>query len=182
MQKKAIDGRYQLEKLKTNDFEHVWTIMEESFPIDERRTCEGQKKVLDNIHYQLYGCKIANNVAAFFAVWKFVDFAFVEHFAVDPNYRNGGIGAKLLQELLHSLNVPVVLEVEPPNTEMSQRRIKFYERNGFALNSYTDYIQPALSEKGSEIPLMIMTYPKEVSREQYEHIRDMLYHEVYHVY
>lgn len=107
--------------------------------------------------------------------------AFVEHFAVDEHYRNGGIGAKLLQELLEILAVPTVLEVEPPEAELPQRRIKFYERNGFVLNPYDDYVQPALSDVGKELPLMIMTYPKGVSREQYEQIRDTLYREVYHV-
>ncbi len=176
-----MSGRYQLEKLGKKDFEQVWHIMESSFPVDERRTYRGQQAILDNMHYQLYGCIENLSVVAFFAVWKFESFAFVEHFAVDERFRNGGIGADLLRELLQILDVPVVLEVELPKTELQQRRIRFYERNGFVLNSYDDYVQPALSDEGRELPLMIMTYPKGVSREQYEQIRNTLYREVYHV-
>lgn len=176
-----MSDRYQLKKLEREDFEQVWNIMEHSFPLDERRTYRGQKEILEDSHYKLYGCKENRTVIAFFAVWKFENMAFVEHFAVDEHYRNGGIGAKLLQELLEILAVPTVLEVEPPEAELPQRRIKFYERNGFVLNPYDDYVQPALSDVGKELPLMIMTYPKGVSREQYEQIRDTLYREVYHV-
>lgn len=155
--------------------------MENSFPSDERRTRKGQEKMLDDPHYQLYGCRRDAAVVAFFAVWRFRDFAFVEHFAVEEGCRNGGIGAELLQELLEMLAVPTVLEVEFPETELPQRRIRFYERNGFVLNPYDDYVQPALSDAGKELPLMIMSYPAGVSREQYEQIRDTLYREVYHV-
>lgn len=176
-----MSNLYQLQRFGKKDFAEIWNIMENSFPIDERRTRKGQEAVLDNPYYQLYGCRKDAAVVAFFAVWKFQDFAFVEHFAVEEHCRNGGIGAKLLQELLEILAVPTVLEVEPPEAELPQRRIRFYERNGFVLNPYEDYVQPALSDAGKELPLMIMTYPKGASRAQYEQIRDTLYREVYHV-
>lgn len=171
---------YQLQRLGKEDFLEIWNIMENSFPSDERRTRGGQEEILDNPHYHLYGYRKDAKIVAFFAVWKFKDFAFVEHFAVEERCRNGGIGAKLLQELLEMLAMPTVLEVELPKTKLAQRRIRFYERNGFVLNPYEDYVQPALSVGSKELPLMIMTYPKDVPRVQYEEIRDTLYREVYH--
>ena len=101
-------------------------------------------------------------LAAFFAVWELENLAFIEHFAVDARCRNGGLGAGLLQELLQGLGVQTVLEVEPPDHEMAVRRIHFYERNGFVLNPYEDYVQPALSEEAKDLPLRIMTYPSGV--------------------
>ena len=62
---------------------------------------------------------------------------------------------------------------------MAVRRIHFYERNGFVLNPYEDYVQPALSEEAKDLPLRIMTYPSGVSREGYEGIRQQLYRKVY---
>lgn len=176
-----MDKQYRLEKLEKTDFAQIWEIMEKSFPIDERRSREGQRAVLEDGHYQLYGCRSEEKIIAFFAVWEFPELAFVEHFAVDYRFRNGGIGAGLLQDLLKLLQVAVVLEVEPPKSELPQRRIRFYERNGFVLNPYEDYVQPALSEEGEELPLMIMTYPRGVSEREYEQIKDTLYREVYHV-
>ncbi len=169
----------RLRRLGEKDFAEVWSIMEQSFPLDERRTMEGQRALLKNPCYRLYGYRRDGMLAAFFAVWELENLAFIEHFAVDGRCRNGGLGAGLLQELLQGLGVQTVLEVEPPDYEMAVRRIHFYERNGFVLNPYEDYVQPALSEEAKDLPLRIMTYPSGVSREGYEGIRQQLYRKVY---
>ena len=36
------------------------------------------------------------------------------------------------------------------------------------LNPYEDYVQPALSAEGEELPLLLMTYPSAVTRAEYE--------------
>ena len=169
-----------LEKLDKKDFLQVWQIMENSFPPEEHRTRVGQEDLLENSYYQLYGYKNKNVVAAFFAVWQFEEFAFVEHFAVAENYRNGGIGAQLLKELLVFLDMPIVLEVELPEEELPQRRIRFYERNGFVLNGY-DYVQPPMQAERKAIPLRIMSYPGILEESQFKNVRETLYREVYHV-
>lgn len=170
----------QLEKLTEQDFPQVWNIMEHSFPPEERRTRMGQENLLDNPYYQLYGYKKEGIVAAFFAVWQFEKLLFVEHFAVSEAYRNSGIGAELLQQLLKMMHMPTVLEVELPEGELPRRRIGFYERNGFVWNDY-DYMQPSMQEGKSEIPLRIMSYPKALNQNLFETVRDTLYREVYHV-
>lgn len=168
----------QLELLSKNEFEEVFKIMEESFPIDERREKSGQEKILSDSYYRLYGYKRETHIAAFFAVWEFPEFSFIEHFAVEKSSRNLGIGAKLLQELLGMIKKPVVLEVELPVEELAERRIGFYKRNGFQLNDY-EYEQPAMSEKGKAIPLKIMSYPDTLSEKAFEGVRDQLYISVY---
>lgn len=170
----------RLERLERQDFSQVWNIMEHSFPPEERRTRTGQEGLLDNPHYQFYGYKKEGIVTAFFAVWQFDEFLFVEHFAVSEDYRNSGIGAELLQQLLQMMHLPTVLEVELPEGELPCRRIRFYERNGFVLNDY-DYIQPSMQEGKPEIPLRIMSYPNGLAQKQFEAARDTLYREVYHV-
>ena len=77
-----------LETLGMEDFEEVFRIMEQSFPIDERRNREGQQKLLSEEKYKLLGVKNDGNLIAFFAVWDFTDFVFIEHFAVDECARN----------------------------------------------------------------------------------------------
>lgn len=168
----------QLQKLTKDDFSQVWNIMESSFPPEERRTRAGQESLLENSYYQLYGYKKEGETVAFFAVWRFAEFLYVEHFAVAESERNGGIGAGLLQELLKLHGMPTVLEVEPPEGELPHRRIRFYERNGFVMNDY-DYVQPPLQEGKSEIPLRIMSYPKRLEPERFETIRTTLYREVF---
>ena len=104
------------------DFDKVYRIMEESFPIDERRTYEEQKALLNNKLYSIYILSdIENdNIKAFIAIWQFDDFAFVEHFAVSSSYRNGGIGALILQEVQKLLSCMICLEVELPEEEMAK--------------------------------------------------------------
>lgn len=88
-----------LETLTERDFDSVWEIMEESFPRDERRSREAQRKILDVSWYHLYGYRAHGELMAFLAVWEFDTFLFVEHFAVRKSCRNGGLGAVLLTQL-----------------------------------------------------------------------------------
>ena len=169
---------FKLEKLVENDFPFVWKIMEESFPIDERRTMENQKKLLSEKSYELLGCKEEGKLLSFFALWQFEDFLFIEHFAVDKKVRNGGLGAVMLSNLQKMNDKKIILEVEPPADELTKRRVAFYERNGFYLNDYF-YMQPAMAENTKPIPLKIMSYPKELSQKEFETVREELYRSVY---
>ena len=171
-----------LETLQVKDFDKVYSIMEESFPIDERRTYEEQKELLNNKLYSIYILSdIENdNIKAFIAIWQFDDFAFIEHFAVSSSYRNGGIGAFILQEVKKLLSCMICLEVELPEEEMAKRRIGFYERNGFYYNEY-EYMQPAISKDRNEIPLRIMTTGGKVTEDRFNEMKDILYQYVYGV-
>ena len=118
------------------------------------------------------------NLLGFAAVWEWENFAFIEHIAVNPDYRNGGLGGKLLDQVVALLEKPVCLEVEPPDGGMASRRIGFYQRHDFFLNPYP-YTQPAISEGRSPIPLLIMTHGREISEGEFLTIRNRLYRQVY---
>ena len=161
-------------------FDRVYHIMEESFPEDERRTHAGQRALLDEPAYRIYVQPAPDSGApmAFLAVWDLGRFAYIEHFAVDPAHRCGGVGSRLLRELIAQLGKPVCLEVEPPETELAVRRIGFYQRCGFFLNEYP-YLQPALAPGRRTLPLLVMTSGGALSRPQFEQLRDTLYQRVY---
>jgi len=169
-----------IEKLLECDFDKMFDIMEASFPFDEYRTHDEQKALLDNPFYQVFVLKDSynNSVKAFVAVWEFEDFTFIEHFAVDPQYRNTGIGAKILIKLFDLFGTTICLEVEPPEDELTSRRIGFYQRNGFFLNHYP-YMQPSISKGKNTIPLLIMTSGKPASEEEFESYKKVIYKEVY---
>ena len=166
------------ERLTEQDFAQVWRLMEESFPIDERRTREGQRQLLLNPYYRLYGIRREGGMRAFAAVWKLPELMFVEHLAVDPLLRNAGTGAALLEWVCGLREKPVVLEVEPPADTLTARRIGFYKRNGFSLNAYY-YVQPALSEAGGEIPLLLISRPGRLAGSEFLQVRGTLYRHVY---
>ena len=169
-----------IQKLQREDYEQVYQILEASFPITERRPYEKQVELLEEPLYQIYVLKDEkeNLVQGFMAVWEFETYTFLEHFAVNPAYRNSGFGSVMIKELLELSVNPVFLEVELPDTEMAVRRIGFYERNGLFYNAYP-YMQPALTEGCEPIPLRIMTSGNAVEEEQFHEIAELVYREVY---
>lgn len=162
-------------------FNEIFAIMEASFPVSEIRTFGGQRALLADPHYHLFTEQDAEGrVLAFVAAWEFPELRFVEHIAVNPEVRSGGIGGRLMNAYLERSDTAVLLEVEPPEGKLAQRRIGFYERLGFHLNPFS-YVQPPLREGQEDLPLRIMTYPRPVTEQEFRHFRDILYKEVYQV-
>lgn len=170
-----------IEKMRNNDFDKVFSIMQDSFPLDEYRTYDEQKALLNNPKYSIYVLpdKENDSIKAFITVYQFDDFTYVEHFAVNSMYRNEGLGSLILHELRELLSCQICLEVELPQTELAKRRIGFYRRNGYFTNDYP-YIQPPISEGRKSLPLIIMTSKRQVSQAEFEKIKSVLYKDVYH--
>ncbi len=168
------------QKLMLKDYDKVYQILEASFPVTERRPYEKQVALLEEPLYQIYVLKEdeSEQIQGFMAVWEFENYTFLEHFAVNPECRNGGFGSIMIQKLLELSENPVFLEVELPDTELAIRRIGFYERNGLFYNAYP-YMQPALTEGCEPIPLRIMTSGHAVEEEQFHEIAKLVYREVY---
>lgn len=145
-----------LKKMQIQNFDKVYSIMEEAFPIDERRTYEEQKALLSRGEYSIYILPNTDSdeIKAFITVYRFPEFAYVEHFAIDGKFRNQGLGSLILKELSDLLQCNICLEVELPETETAKRRIEFYKRNGFYLNEFA-YLQPPISIGKKAIPLLL---------------------------
>lgn len=182
-------SEYMLQSMQPCEFDQVFSIMERSFPADEYRNYEEQKQLLQEKAYEIYVVHQTDSktdsaeICAFLAVWQFADFTYIEHFASEPSVRGQGLGSRILQEVLARFRHPVCLEVEPPEPDaavipLANRRIAFYQRNGFCLNGYP-YIQPPVSKGKQALPLKIMTSGECVTRERFEDIRTQLYRSVY---
>ncbi len=169
----------ELRKIDVNEFDSVFNIMEQSFPEDEYRDYVEQRALFENPEYDIYVVDGGENeIKAFISVWDFDEFAYVEHFAVNPEYRNGGIGAEVLHRLHELMDKQLCLEVELPENELARRRIGFYSRNGFILNEY-HYIQPPMSVGKNPVPLFIMTSHESINEERFKYLRSVLYERVY---
>jgi GNAT superfamily N-acetyltransferase len=165
--------------MRQDEHDAVYRLMLESFPRDELRSCEDQRALWDEPRFCPYVVHGEGGEAiALMTVWELDDVVFLEHFAVSPALRGGGLGSRLLGELVERYTKPICLEVERPETDVARRRIGFYRRNGFYLNGY-DYEQPAYGADRERVPLLIMTTGGEVDRAGFERIRDGLYREVY---
>lgn len=179
--RKKERAKKMLYKMRESEFEKVYEIIREAFPVDEMRTYDEEKCLLDNPAFEILVWKDGENgaVKGFISVYRIEGFCFVEHFAVNAIYRNEGIGKTVLQELLKKES-KVCLEVEPPETEQARRRIEFYRRNGFYLNDYP-YIQPPISKGTKPVSLMIMTTGGAIDKAEFYRIKKALYKNVYRV-
>lgn len=67
------------------------------------------------------------------------------------------LGSKVLRAFCREAG-RVVLEIDPPEDEISIRRQGFYERNGFVTNPYL-YIHPSFRRPFQPHRLVLMSYP-----------------------
>lgn len=113
-----------------------------AFPPEERRPWADFAKSADNLTF----LKIIRNgsIAGMATIWRFDKMSYLEHFAIFPDMRCGGVGSEALRCLrMLEAPKPLVLEAERPEAgEMARRRIGFYLRNGFSILHGIDYIQP----------------------------------------
>lgn len=167
------------EKITEKDFDAVFPLLEEAFPVTELRTKEDQLVLLQNPLYRLWGVRGENgSFQAVFAFWEIEEFLYIEHFAVDQAYRNGGRGGKLLDSLLEEKGKPMVLEVELPEDDLTRRRIGFYERHGLVFNDYP-YMQPPMRKGQPAVPLRFMTKPAAIDEETYQRYKKLIHRIVY---
>lgn len=144
-------------QVKESEFDFIFSEMEKNFILEERRDYAPAKELLENDDYKLFHIVKDGQNVGFISVWSFENFIFIEHFVVYEKFRNCGLGAKALI-LAKEKWRKLVLEAELPQTEMSKRRIGFYQRNEFFKNS-GEYYQPSYRKGGDGVYLALMSYP-----------------------
>lgn len=135
--------------------------MHSAFPIDERRDDYLQRELADS-EPKFHSCAIlsgdSNDFVGLLSYWDFNSYIYIEHFAIDSEMRNCGLGGDVLSQFIKEIGLPVVLEVELPTDHLSSRRIDFYTRHGFSLWETIPYIQPPYRKGGEELPMHLMAY------------------------
>ena len=109
----------------------IQSIYERSFPKSERFDFDILKKCDREFNVHL-SCILQDDepVGMQFTVELPNDITYLMYFAVDKEYRNQSIGSKALQRLVSSKD-KVMLIIERPTDELTERRKNFYLRNGF---------------------------------------------------
>ena len=166
--------------MNEKDFDSFFNILDNSFPQNERRDYPSQKALLSVGKYRPFVFKENDEVLALMATWEFADFVYVEHLAVDNKLRGKGVGTELIKNYLNNCKKRVFLEVEPPNCEISKKRISFYEKLGFCFNDFY-YLQQPLNPGDLPFRLNIMSYPESISEREFEKYKKDIYKEVYGV-
>lgn len=171
-----------INKNNDNEFKQIYNIMCKSFPDCEFRSFDGQKKLLCYDYYNIAITKDSkNNIAGLIAHFTVDDFIYIDHFAMLPELRGKGIGRKFLNDFIFASKKDIVLEVEPPQDTLTEKRIAFYSSMGFNLNDY-EYYQPPLRKDTDKVPLMLMTTKHNLSDSHLDNIKNILYKDIYKYY
>ncbi|MGV3538310.1 MAG: GNAT family N-acetyltransferase [Rufibacter sp.] len=164
----------------TPEFSWAWQLYVEAFPAEERRDYAQQLTLLQEKKYAFSAVYHAGVLAGIVGSWNVGKFTYLEHFAVAPEGRGLGLGTEILRKFVESSALPIVLEVEPPLTEMSKRRIAFYEKAGFLTNTIA-YQQPPYGQGKPWVPLLLMSFPELLADDTFENVKEALYAEVYNL-
>lgn len=165
---------HSIHRIKTMDdphFQAAHHIYTTSFPVHEQRNTEDIPAALEleEFHYDVFLAPEDDSLLAILCYWMTDEFIYLEHFAVNPEKRNGGLG-KIILDTLKSKGkgkLPVILEIDPPEDEISIRRLGFYQRSGFASNEQFDYIHPPYDPSGFPYPLLVMSFPHKLEKPLY---------------
>lgn len=140
-----------------------------SFPPHEQRSIKNLIATLSHPDFRFTLFLNSDNLlVGMLNTWHTSGFTYVEHFAVSPNYRNGGIGQHLLNQLTTNNNRQIILEIDPLEDEISRRRFNFYKRNGFVSNEEYDYIHPPYKKGDFPYALLVMSYKNKLSAGEYK--------------
>ena len=166
----------RLDSSNATYFNEAMSLYEASFPKEERRDIEEQNRVLKNENYHFDLILDGDTFCGIAFYWELSELVFLEHFAVMPRMRCGGIGSRAL-ELLKKKNKTVMLEIEPPTDELKERRYGFYKRCGFVMNPYY-HIQAKYHVGDPDLELKILSYPKVLSEKVYKDFYEYMNKEI----
>lgn len=174
----------EIKRISTHNT-HLYAFMEslliESFPVEEYRELADMRKYTDDMPDFYNNIILDNSVpVGFVTYWLLGDFYYIEHFAISPEHRNGGYGAKLLAHLAQTLQKPIALEVEMPVEEMALRRINFYKRQGYVLWQ-KEYHQPPYRPGYDKLPMLVMVQGNLDAEKDFEKVKKAIHGKVYGV-
>ena len=135
-------------------FDASLALYETSFPPNERRTRDDHLRALQDADFVPLGAVEDGRLLADVFLWRTDGFVYLEHFAVQPELRSHGTGGKILEQLLDTQQL-FLLEIEPPESPLTCRRKRFYERHGLQAQPYA-HVQLPFQGGGPILPLVIM--------------------------
>ncbi|GAB2568318.1 GNAT family N-acetyltransferase [Spirosoma areae] len=156
----------------------VW--YETSFPASERRSFDQVIELLACPDTHLCALVAEDQPVGFIIYWHWSDTSvlFIEHLAVDPDLRGQRFGQQALRHVLALDFAHILLEAECPTDAISQRRIRFYERQGFSINPFP-YAQPPYRRGDPAIPMTLLSIPAIRQREEFDRFSELIQERIY---
>ncbi|WP_228438135.1 GNAT family N-acetyltransferase [Chryseobacterium sp. 6424] len=135
--------------------QQIFKSYSDTFPVDERRS-EAQFRALFQ-HPKVKVLSVLKDLdyIGYLIVWELTHFVFIEHFEIFSDFRSMKYGSEIIGDLFKQYS-HIVLEAEPADLDdTAQRRILFYERNGFKVIDQ-NYVQPCYEVGKQPLNLWLM--------------------------
>ncbi len=159
------------------EFGKLMQLYTEAFPLEERRDEEQLREMLvgePRMFFNAVSCD--GKLVGLFVYWNLGTFYYLEHLAVYAEMRNAKIGQQALDWMKENLDGLRILEVEPEETEIATRRIRYYERNGYVVYD-KEYQQPSYRPGGEGCPLWVMCNREDGKlSEKLEQLKEAVYY------
>lgn len=104
--------------------------------------------------------------------WKYGKYTYIERLAISPSLRGKNYGSKILGSFCKE-NKDTILEIDNPIDEISIKRLNFYLRIGFKLQDF-EHIHPPYRKEYDGHNLKIMSFNRDLSKEEYEKFNSFL--------
>ncbi len=147
------------------NFNQSFSLYLSAFPADERREETEHLNVLKKSDFHSDAIIDEGKFIGILMYWEAPDFIFLEHFATLPEVRGKGKG-KIALDKLKQKGKPVILEIENPIDEITERRYAFYRRNGFIMNDFR-HVQARYHLGDDDVELKLLSYPEKLSEKEY---------------
>ena len=173
----------KLQRINTSHehYPFVEELMQTAFPQQEHRNADLQREYTDNKpNFHTLIIQDDNHPIGLLTIWDLESFHYIEHFAIHEKFRNKGYGQKVIKLITNEIKGMIVLEAEEPSDDITNRRIKFYQRQGFILQN-VPYQQPPYRSEDNWFPMKLMSIHEKDFISQYENIKSAIYKEAYNL-
>ncbi len=158
---------YRITATSDKWYDEFYKIYKVSFPVFEQRNKEQQEYAFNHDNYFLDYTVDDDKFLSFIAYWDFNKYIYIEHLAVNPDYRGENIGSRVLREFIESKNKVILLEIDPLTTDIALKRFRFYERLGFQENIYPHF-HPPYDKHYPAHELIVLSYGHQIDKSLYE--------------
>ena len=160
-----------LRSRRDKGWDEAWELYENSFPACERWDAAGSDPAFDDPAFEADVIRRGEEFIGLLFHWKGNGFHYIEHLAISPRLRGQNMGSQALAAFCEGRRV--ILEIDPPEDEISIRRLHFYERLGFVANPH-DYIHPSFRRPFHPHRLVLMSRPEPLTDDEARRFADFI--------
>lgn len=165
-----------LQKLEADKYLDAYQLLQKVFIPADLRYYDTYLEMLDKKVYTLLGYIEDTELKGVVLLIELENHFFVENLGIDPKYQSQGLGSKILKSLKSNTNKNLVLEVE--EDEDLEKRLRFYNRNGFNLYKDEFYYLPQINDSINPNKMYLMA-TNQLDSASYKEICKEIFDKVY---